>query len=140
MWGKKNDMAFQNGSSTTLIAHGTEIIGDIKFAGELEIQGCVRGNIVASADNASVRVVDGGRVEGKIDAPKVVINGSVIGDIHSASHVELAAKCQIDGDIHYNLIEMVKGAQINGNLVYANAKQKLAAVKTVGAASGINVD
>jgi cytoskeletal protein CcmA (bactofilin family) len=123
MWGKDTKMAFQAGQSTTLISKESEIIGDLHFSGDLEIQGVVKGNIVAKTEKgASVRIVEGGRVEGEVHAPKVIINGHMIGDVHSADHVELASKALVEGNVHYNLIEMVKGAQVNGKLLYASAK------------------
>lgn len=125
-------MAFQSGNTTTLISKDSEIVGDIKFSGDLEIQGVVRGNIVAKTDNnATVRIVEGGRVEGEIHAPKIIVNGEVSGDIHSAEHVELAGKALVAGNVHYNLIEMVKGSQVNGSLVYAGAAKKVAKVEAV---------
>ena len=125
-------MAFQSGSTTTLISKDSEIIGDIKFSGDLEVQGLIRGNIFTKSDtSATVRVVEGGRVEGEIHAPKVIINGEVKGDVHCGEHVELAAKANVEGNVHYNLIEMVKGAQLNGNLVYAGAVKKVAKVEVV---------
>ncbi|MEE8057722.1 MAG: polymer-forming cytoskeletal protein [Pseudomonadales bacterium] len=125
-------MAFHSSNSTTLISKGSEISGDIKFSGDLEIQGLVHGNIVATADNSAVvRVVDGGRVEGEIHCPKIIINGQVQGDVHSGEHVELAAKANVVGNVYYNLIEMVKGAQVNGNLVYAGTVKKVAKVEAV---------
>ena len=123
MWGKGQDMAFQGGNSTTLISKESEIIGDIKFSGDLEIQGIVRGNVVAKQnDKANVRIVDGGLVEGEVHAPHIIVNGSVKGDVHCSEHIELAAKANIEGNVHYQLIEMVKGAQVNGSLLYAAAK------------------
>ena len=125
-------MAFQNGNSTTLISKDTEIEGNISFSGDLEIQGLVRGSISATPDsNATVRVVEGGCVEGEIHAPKVIVNGKVVGDIHCAEHVELAAKATVEGDVYYKLIEMVKGSQINGKLLYAGAEQKPAALESL---------
>jgi len=125
-------VAFNSGSSTTLISKDSEIVGDIKFSGDLEVQGLVTGNIYAKADSgATVRIVDGGRVEGEVHAPKVIINGIVRGDIHCAEHVELAVKANVEGNIHYNLIEMVKGAQLNGSLIYAGVGKKGAKVEVV---------
>lgn len=125
-------MAFQGGNSTTLISKDSEIVGDIKFSGDLEIQGVVRGNIVAKGDSgATVRVVEGGRVEGEIHAPKVIINGEINGDIHSGEHIELAAKAVVSGNVNYTLIEMVKGAQVNGSLIYSGSVKKVARVEAV---------
>ena len=137
MFGKGNNMAFHG--ATTLISKESEIVGDIKFSGDLEVQGLVRGNIIAKDQSkATVRVVEGGRIEGEIHAPHVVINGMVKGDVHSAEHVELAAKAQIQGNVHYHLIEMVKGAQVNGSLLYAAAQS--AATPISKAKNGTEVD
>lgn len=122
MWGNKDkNMGFAAGS-TTLISKATEVVGDIHFSGNLEVEGRVRGNIFADGDSdARVRVMEKGLVEGEISVPTVVINGNVNGDVHSSKHVELAAKAVVQGNVHYNLIEMVKGSQVNGSLVYSGA-------------------
>ena len=123
MWNKKGEaMAFQATHSTTLISRDSTIVGDINFSGDLEIQGQVKGNIVAQDNsNASVRLVEGGKVLGNIHAPKVLVNGTIEGDVHCTEQVELAPKAIVNGNVHYNLIEMAKGAQVNGSLVYAGA-------------------
>ncbi len=106
------------GSSTTLVARETEIFGDIKFSGNLEIEGHIVGNVMANpGSESSVRVLENGQVEGDIQVPKATINGDVKGNVR-ASTVELAAKAKIEGNVHYEALEMVKGAQVNGNLVY----------------------
>ena len=123
MWGNKDkNMGFAVGS-TTLISKATEVVGDIHFSGNLEVEGRVRGNIFADGDSdARVRVMEKGLVEGEISVPTVVINGNVNGDVHSSKHVELAAKAVVQGNVHYSLIEMVKGSQVNGSLVYSGAE------------------
>ena len=124
-------MAFQSGNTTTLISKESEIVGDVNFSGDLEIQGIIRGNIYAKADkSASVRIVEGGQVEGEIHSPRIIVNGEIRGDVHSSEHVELAAKANVEGNVHYNLIEMVKGAQLNGSLIYSGAVKKAVAIKS----------
>lgn len=123
-------MAFQSGNTTTLISKESEIVGDVNFSGDLEIQGIIRGNIYAKADkSASVRIVEGGQVEGEIHSPRNIVNGEIRGDVHSSEHVELAAKANVEGNVHCNLIEMVKGAQLNGGLIYVGAAKKTVAIK-----------
>lgn len=132
-------MAFQNGNSTTLISKETEITGDINFSGDLEVQGLVRGSISAKPDsNATVRIVEGGCVEGEIHSPKVIINGKVIGDVHCSDHIELAAKASVVGNIHYKLIEMVKGSQVNGSLLYAGVENKPANIESLNSKSNMS--
>jgi|TARA_B110000003_G_C16399414_1_gene437672 cytoskeletal protein CcmA (bactofilin family) len=103
----------------TLISQKTEIVGDVKFKGGLQIEGVIKGNLIAEpGSGAVVRISDGGRVEGQINAPNVVINGSVIGDIFAGEYIELAKKARIKGDVHYYMMEMVLGAEVNGNLIH----------------------
>jgi len=110
-------MAFN--SNHTLISKGTRIVGDIHFSGDLQIEGTVQGNVlVESGADAKLVVANKGVVEGEIRVPRVVINGKVIGNVHSGKHVELASKAVVEGNVHYQLIEMVKGSQVNGSLVY----------------------
>ena len=121
MWGKNSDMPFSN--NHTLFAKGTEVVGDVHFDGELDLEGKVRGNIIADGSgSAKVSVSDKGMVEGEIRAPNILINGSITGDVHSAKHIELGATAVVNGNVHYQLIEMVKGSQVNGNLVYSGEK------------------
>lgn len=122
MFGKKDKTmgGFASGS-TTLLSKSTEVIGDMHFTGNLEVEGIVRGNVIANGD-ARVRIMEKGLVEGEISAPNVVINGRVVGDVYSSKHVELAANAVVEGNVHYQLIEMVKGAQVNGSLVYSADK------------------
>ncbi len=112
----------------TLISRSTEVTGDIMFSGTLEIEGRVKGNIIAEKGaDARVRVQEKGLVDGEIRVPSVVINGHVNGDVFSSKHVELAAKAVVKGNVHYHMIEMVKGAQVNGSLVHTDTEAGKAA-------------
>ena len=65
-------MGFASGS-TTLISKSTELVGDIHFNGNLEIEGRVRGNIYAEeGSDARVRIMEKGLVEGEICVPTIV--------------------------------------------------------------------
>jgi len=105
---------------TTLIAAGAMIEGNIRFRGTLEIEGEVVGCIMADGDeHAMIRILESGRVVGDVRSPMIVVNGTVNGNIYSSDHIELAAKAAVTGDVHYNLIEMVKGSHVNGSLVFS---------------------
>ncbi len=106
-------------NDTTLISAGTLIEGDITFTGTLELEGRIIGEIRAGEDpHAVVRILPGGQVLGSIRSPIVVVNGEVSGNVQSSEHVELAAAAVVHGDVQYSLIEMTRGAQVNGRLVY----------------------
>ena len=107
-------------SGITLIANNCELSGDIHFSDQLQINGIVKGNIYAvEGSKAVITVSEKGRVEGDIRVPNVIINGKVSGDVYSDKHIELAAKAEIKGNVYYNLIEMVMGSRVDGNLVHA---------------------
>ncbi len=127
-------MAFSS-SSPTLISRATRVNGDLHFTGELIIEGQVIGNIYADDEkNAKLSIQDAGSVEGEIRAPVVIVNGKVVGNIHSSKHLELAAKGNVTGTVHYNSIEMVKGAQLNGSMVNNQAQQATPGSATVATA------
>ena len=104
----------------TLIGRRSEMMGDVKFAGGLHVDGTVKGNVVSDEDPSSVLTLsETGTIEGDVRVPNVVLNGTVIGDVHASQHIELASNARITGNVYYNLIEMAMGAEVNGNLVHA---------------------
>ncbi len=112
MLGSKHSSA-----GTTIISRETVVVGDLRFSGSLDIEGLVQGNVMAvPGKDGTVRVIEGGRVEGEIKAPQVVINGEVVGNVFSGEHLELAPKARVDGNVYYALVEMAVGAEVNGSL------------------------
>lgn len=119
----------------TLISAKTEIIGDVKFSGGLHIDGFIKGNLIAEAGSgAVVRVSDKGRVEGQITSPNVIINGNVLGDVHALEYIELAKKAQVQGDVYYQMMEMVMGAEVNGKLHHQPKGKKIETPTTANTA------
>lgn len=115
MFGKNKGLQ----AGITLIANNCELSGDVHFSDHLLVNGVVKGNIIAqSGSKAVVTISEKGSVKGEIRVPNVIVNGKVFGDIYSDKHVELAAKAEIQGNVYYNLIEMVKGSKVDGNLVH----------------------
>jgi cytoskeletal protein CcmA (bactofilin family) len=102
----------------TLIGTKVTVRGDMLFSGGLHIDGTVIGSVTAEPGTEAVLVLsERGRIVGEIRAPHVVINGAVNGDIHASAKVELAANARIEGNIHYRLLEMAAGAEVNGRIV-----------------------
>ena len=117
MWG--NSPKKKSTKIDTLIGENTELTGDVKFTGGLHIDGVVRGSIIAEADSNSVlSLSDQGTIEGEVHVPYNVLDGTVIGNVHSTEHIELEAKSRINGDVYYNLLEISSGAQISGRMVH----------------------
>lgn len=117
MFGKKTK--FSSARIDTLIGQGTEINGDLVYAGGLHVDGRINGNVVAEEGSSSILILsEFGHIEGEVRVPNIVINGKIVGDVHGSTRVELAPKSRIKGSVYYNLIEMAIGAEVNGALVH----------------------
>lgn len=114
-------------SVTTLIAQGTTIRGNIAFSGVLHVDGVVEGSLQADGNDATLTLSERGRIHGEISVPNAVINGAVVGNLHIGNRLELANAARVEGDIHYRVLEMSAGAQINGKMIYrSEAPRQLA--------------
>lgn len=110
--------------STTLIAAGTEIRGDIHFSGCLHVDGKIEGAIRGEGEQAILTLSEHADVHGEVHAPRIVINGKVCGDVTAAERLELASNAQVEGNVYYKVLEMAAGAQINGKMVYRAEPQR----------------
>ena len=119
---KRNDRAMA--AISTLIAAGTTIRGDVHFSGGLHLEGVIEGSISAEGDDAVLTLSDKGRVNGEVRVSNAVVNGSVNGDIFAAERLELAGNARITGNVHYKVLEMAAGAQINGKMLYQAEPQR----------------
>jgi cytoskeletal protein CcmA (bactofilin family) len=109
----------------SLIGQNSRLIGDIRFGGGLHIDGSVKGNVLADADErATLTVSDRGTIEGEVRVPYIILNGLVKGDVYANEHVELASSARVEGNVYYALIEMAMGAEVNGKLVRISEDQR----------------
>ena len=60
---------------------------------------------------------ESGSIQGSVQVPNVVLQGTVKGDIHARERLVLGATARVEGDVYYGVIEMTVGAQIIGKLV-----------------------
>jgi cytoskeletal protein CcmA (bactofilin family) len=128
MWGSEKTV----GKNVTLITAKAEIQGDIRISEALQIEGAVKGNILADPDSsAEVTIGVKGIVEGEIRAPHVVINGEVKGDVYSSEHITLNKNALVTGDVHYVMMEMVMGAKVNGKLLHVPSEKGKKAKKEI---------
>lgn len=103
----------------TLIGKNTQLKGDIKFRGGLHVDGKIKGNLTAEPNSdAVVTISEHGKVDGEIRAPKVIVDGTLEGDLFATERVELAARARVRGNVHYKAIQMAVGAQVNGTMSY----------------------
>ena len=105
----------------TLIGRSASIQGDVEFSGGLHVEGRVTGNVRAvAAEAASLSISEHAVIEGSVEAPQVMLNGTVKGDIAASERVVLGARARVHGNVSYGVIEMALGAEINGRLIPFN--------------------
>jgi cytoskeletal protein CcmA (bactofilin family) len=118
MLGNKNKSPQPCAETTSLIAVGTSIRGDVVFSGRLHVDGTVEGSLHGQGEHAILTLSCNAKISGEIAAPHVIINGVVNGDVCATERLELASGARVDGNVYYKVMEMSAGAQINGKIVY----------------------
>ena len=106
--------------SQTSISPGTEIEGDLRSAGDVQLDGVIRGNVTAR----QLSIGPGGSLLGDVAADTVHIEGQVQGHV-SAAFVALARDAKVTGEIVYGELSADLGALLQGRCRprAANAKE-----------------
>lgn len=119
IFGSGSGAGAKSASVETLIGRQTEILGDVRFAGGLHVDGRIKGTVAASADKgALLSVSESGVIEGDVLVPTIMLNGCVVGDVWASEKLVLNAKARVTGNVHYKVLQMEPGATINGQLVH----------------------
>jgi cytoskeletal protein CcmA (bactofilin family) len=101
----------------SLIAGGTQLVGDMSFSEGLRVECLVTGNLSAQESSPSILVIaESAVVDGAVRADHIIINGVVNGAVHAKMLLELQPKARIRGDVFYGALEMHEGALIDGRL------------------------
>lgn len=101
----------------SLIAEGSQIVGNLTFMDGLRIDGELTGNVLGNEKAASILVIsESAHVVGEVSADHVIINGTVKGPVRARMMMELQPKARIEGDVHYAALEMHQGALITGQM------------------------
>jgi len=125
MFGDKKTMKPSSPSAIEcLVGERMSIVGDVHFAGGLQVEGKIKGTVIADdASDAFLQISDRGKVEGQVQVPQVEIHGELLGDV-TAERLKLGTTARIRGNIYYKVLEMAAGAQINGQMVHQDEPRK----------------
>jgi cytoskeletal protein CcmA (bactofilin family) len=115
---------FKPPAFTTVIGSGTVINGGLTFTGGLHLDGEIHGDVIADSEckNSTLTVSDQAIIVGDVRVANLIVNGSIDGDIHSSSLLELAENARVSGEIHYQQLEMAMGASVAGGMVHLSDK------------------
>ena len=112
----------------TLIGPEVVIRGDLEFSGGLYVEGRIEGKVLAEEGaKAMLTLAEQGHIEGEVRAAVVVLSGRLDGDVHAGERVELTPTARVNGNVHYQVVEMSAGAQLNGRLLHSAAMAALPA-------------
>ncbi|WOX51309.1 polymer-forming cytoskeletal protein [Aeromonas sp. CD] len=99
------------GSTTTVIAKGARFKGELQVEGNLEVHGQFVGTL--QLNGGTVRIMEGGRIEGDVSAAHVIINGTLDGTCAS-SEVEILENGKMKGLFKGGSLSIRKGGQFVG--------------------------
>ena len=106
----------------SLIGAGTRIRGKVVFVGGLRIDGEINGDVsVPCSETGTLVVGEQARIDGKLTAPHLLINGTISGPTISTEFVELQSRARVNGNIYYKGIAMHPGASVDGKLVHCKS-------------------
>ena len=107
------------GSTPSLIAQHTRLVGDIETEGALIVNGNVQGN---GRIGGEVSISSGAQWEGDLHADCAVIAGTVIGNIVVDDKLEIGASARLRGGVSAKRIAIALGAQVEGEMVCTSAE------------------
>jgi cytoskeletal protein CcmA (bactofilin family) len=100
-------------STSTLIASGTRLTGEVSGDGDVTVAGLVDGTIDLEE---SLTVASDGFVQGEIRAGVVTVEGAVDGTIEATQSVVLTESARVVADIETPNLIIDKGAQLSGDI------------------------
>jgi len=118
--GSQRPSHIPSGASASLISSDMQVVGDLKSAGNIRIEGRVNGEIHAQA----VDVSPGALIDGSINALAIQIGGSVKGRVE-AKQVKIQNSGEMLGDVLYEALEIESGATLEGSCKRRGSKPNL---------------
>jgi cytoskeletal protein CcmA (bactofilin family) len=88
-----------------------EIKGNIKFSGELTLDGKLEGEIHT---DGTLQLGDNATINGNINAQSVVVRGKVHGNISVREKIEIKSKAELFGDIRASKLVIEEGVTYVG--------------------------
>ena len=102
---------------------GPNVTIDGKVSGNetVLIEGTVRGEINLAGE---LRIGTQARIEAKVHAKNITVEGKITGDITADDRVELIASATVDGNIKAPKIIVAEGARFRGSVDMGSARPK----------------
>ena len=105
----------------TFLGGNSNFKGELKVKGTLRVDGLVEGRLEAECVILSERALVKGEVKGR----KLIIGGTVEGNLFAHDLVEIKSKGRILGDIFTQKLTVSEGAEYNGRVEMKKREAKL---------------
>ena len=104
-------MSTTPGTSKNVLGADVEIKGNLKFSGELTLEGKLEGEIQTEGQ---LILGDTAVINGNINAQAVVVRGKVNGNINAREKIEIKSKAELFGDIRASKLVVEEGVTFVG--------------------------
>ncbi len=101
-----------SGNINNIIAKGTSIVGEVDAAGNIRIDGKIKGNIKCKS---KVVTGKGSLIDGNVYAQNAEIEGDVTGVLEISELLILKSSAVVHGDIRAGKLIIENGAKFNGS-------------------------
>jgi cytoskeletal protein CcmA (bactofilin family) len=98
----------------TTIGHSITIKGEVSSDESLRVDGNIRGQI--HARDAELTIGPSARVDADLRATRVLVLGTVRGNIVASARVELGVSSNVTGDITSDTVVLADGARYHGRV------------------------
>ena len=98
-------------TSKNVLNSDVEIKGNLKFSGELTLEGKLEGEVQT---DGLLNLGDTAVVNGNINAQSVVVRGKLNGNINAKEKIEIKAKAELFGDIRATKLVVEEGVTFVG--------------------------
>jgi cytoskeletal protein CcmA (bactofilin family) len=117
------------GEITTLLGRGATFEGKLTFEGTVRVDGKLKGEVFS--DDVLV-VGEGALVEAEIDVGEIIIQGTVVGNIHAKRAIEIHAPGRVKGDLHTPSLQIDKGVVFEGRSFMEGLAAQASAARPAG--------
>jgi cytoskeletal protein CcmA (bactofilin family) len=100
-------------ANTTIVGPGTLVKGELAAEGAVEIAGAIEGEVRVGGH---CRVRQGARVDGRIEAKTLLIEGTVDGPALVADKIEIGASARVHSNIQARVVAVADGAVFEGQV------------------------
>jgi len=104
-------MSTTGNNSKNVLNSDVEIKGNLKFTGELTLEGKLEGDVQT---DGLLNLGDSAVVNGNINAQSVVVRGKINGNINAKEKIEIKAKAELFGDIRATKLIVEEGVTFVG--------------------------